>query len=207
MLRITHIPQRQDPGHKEFMLSSSSHLHKVPSAPAPLLHGYTNTHRTHTAPHATHSEYKRSQNDICCSVANEMPNKTINKAIEIETRNGKGGLAERRWCCRERVAKGGCIRKGTQYQEDESEGKQSWLMGERCRNWRGDLKIKKKKNREMPAEEREAKMRPWSTMLPAATTGFDHWPFSYSHRCWIILGVSVFWFLIKKSFWPSLVIV
>lgn len=49
--------------------------------------------------------------------------------------------------------KGSCIKKGTQYQGAERERKWSWLMGERCRNWRGDLKIKK--NREMPAEERE----------------------------------------------------
>lgn len=68
---------------------------------------------------------------------------------------------------------------------------------------------KKTQGPEMPAEEREIKTRPWSTMLPAAMTGFDCWPFSYSLRCWIILGISVFWFLIikKKSFWPCVVIV
>lgn len=39
---------------------------------------------------------------------------------------------------------GSCIRKVTQYQAAESEKKWSKLMGERCRNWRGDLRTKRK---------------------------------------------------------------
>lgn len=75
-------------------------------------------------------------------------------------------------------------------------------------NKQNNKKPPKKLGPEMPAEEREIKMGPWNTMLPAVMTGFDCWPFSYSLRCWIIWGVLVFWFLIKKkSFWPSLVIV
>lgn len=105
------------------------------------LHGYINVPRAHTAPHATHAEHKQAQKDMCCSTANKMPHKTVNKAVEID-REGKGRAGRKQKALWGRV--GSCIRKVTQCQGDEGERKWSKLMGERCRNWRGELKRKRR---------------------------------------------------------------
>lgn len=90
------------PWHGELKLSFSSHLQRFLSVPVPLLckylQGYANRHRAHTAPILNTNIHRMTR---ACYAANKMPNKTIHKAMEIQTRRGKGGLAERRSCyCR-----------------------------------------------------------------------------------------------------------
>lgn len=112
---------------------------------------------------------------MLCRQQNAKQNHQYGNIMETQMRRAKEGKGEAA------AGKGGqLLKKGYPAPGSWKWKKMVWAEDERCRNWRGELKTNQKTKRqgpEMPAEEREAKRRARSTVLPAVRTAFDHWPF------------------------------